>query len=94
MLAVSKGFFQEPMLKGSQPTTTAGGVTSSIRTHFAANANLEDTEAVTGDWADEEAQILVDDDDAILNNASANQEEKGEGWGDDALELPPDMVSQ
>ena len=93
LLAVSKGFFQEPILKGNQPATT-GGLTSNIRTNLAANMNIEDTEVVTGDWADDEAQIVVDDDDMNGNNANANQEEKGEGWGDDVLELPPDLVSQ
>lgn len=93
LLAVSKGFFEGAMIKGNQPAANAG-LTSNIRTNLAANVNIDETEVVTGDWADDEPQILADDDDMNPTNASGNQDEKGEGWGDDALELPPDLVSE
>lgn len=81
------------MIKGNQPAAASAGLTSNMRTNLAANVNIDEIEAVSGDWADDEPQILADDDD-MNQNASANQDEKGEGWGDDALELPPDLVSQ
>jgi hypothetical protein len=91
-LAVSKGFFEGAMIKGNQPSTTAG-LTSNITTKLAANAHIDETIASGGDWADDEGQMELDDDENNKENPRANQDDIGEGWGDTDLELPADLVS-
>ncbi|CAF4864256.1 unnamed protein product, partial [Rotaria sp. Silwood1] len=90
LLAVSKGFFEGAMIQGNQPKTTTG-LSSNITTKLAPNLPIDETVTSGGDWADDEVQMELDEDDMNRENLHANQEEQGEGWGDTELELPPDL---
>ncbi|CAF4662195.1 unnamed protein product, partial [Rotaria sp. Silwood2] len=91
LLAVSKGFFQDVTIKGNQPTTTTTSLSSTITTKLAANAHIDETGTSGGDWADDEVQVELDEDDMNRENLNTDQDEQGEGWGDTAIELPPDL---
>ena len=80
------------MIKGNQPAATTG-LTSNIKTKLAADVHIDETGASGGDWADDEVQMELDDDDGNKENLHGNSDEQGEGWGDSEIELPPDLVS-
>ena len=91
LLAVSKGYFEGTIVKGSQSTTTttasSGGPVSSAKTKLAAAEAMDDAAVASGgDWADDEVQVEVDED------GETNRDEQGEGWGDTELDLPADLV--
>jgi len=81
------------MIKGNQPAATTAGLTSNITTKLAANVHIDETVTSGGDWADDEPQMELDDDDMNKDNLHGNQDEQGEGWDDTNIELPPDLVS-
>ncbi len=93
LLAVSKGFFEGAMIKGNQPPSATTGLTSNITTKLAANVHIDETGTSGGDWADDDVQVELDEDDINKGNVHNNQDEQGEGWGDSEIELPPDLVS-
>jgi hypothetical protein len=80
------------MIKGNQPAA-ATGLTSNITTKLAANLHIDETGTSGGDWADDDVQMELDDDDINKDHRNSNQDEQGEGWGDSEIELPPDLVS-
>jgi hypothetical protein len=80
------------MIKGNQPAA-ATGLTSNITTKLAANLHIDETGTSGGDWADDDVQMELDDDDINKEHRNSNQDEQGEGWGDSEIELPPDLVS-
>jgi hypothetical protein len=81
------------MIQGNQPsTTTSVGLTSTLKTKFVADDHIGETANEGGDWADDEAQMELDDDD-MNKDTKNNQDEQGEGWGDSEIELPPELVS-
>jgi coatomer protein complex subunit alpha (xenin) len=92
LLAVSKGFFEGAIIKGNQPAATTG-LTTNITSKLTANVHIDETATSGGDWADDEVQMELDDDDINKGNLNSNQDEQGEGWGDSEIELPPDLVS-
>lgn len=94
LLAVSKGFFEGAMIKGNttSSTSTSTGLTSNITTKLAANLHIDETNASGGDWADDEVQVELDQDEMNADPLHGNADEQGEGWGDTDLELPADLV--
>ena len=82
------------MIKGNAPslTSTSAGLTSNITTKLAANLHIDETNASGGDWADDEVQVELDQDDMNADQLRGNADEQGEGWGDTDLELPADLV--
>ena len=92
LLAVSKGFFEGAGIRGNQPATTAG-LTTTLPTKLAADAGIGDTATSGGDWADDDVQMEADDDDNGRGNVNDNPDEQGEGWDNEVIELPPDLVS-
>ena len=94
LLAVSKGFFEGAMIKGNTTSSTSAttGLTSNITTKLAANLHIDETNASGGDWADDEVQVELDQDDMNADHLHGNTDEQGEGWGDTDLELPADLV--
>ena len=94
LLAVSKTIFDGAGLMSNQPAATGGpGLTANVPTKLAADVRYEDAATSGGDWADDEVQMELDEDDAGREGISGGQDEQGEGWGDTDLELPPDLVS-
>jgi hypothetical protein len=81
------------MIKGNQPPSATTGLTSNITTKLAANVHIDETGTSGGDWADDDVQVELDEDDINKGNVHNNQDEQGEGWGDSEIELPPDLVS-
>jgi hypothetical protein len=79
------------MIKGNQPASATTGLTSNITTKLAANLHIDETGTSGGDWADDEVQMELDEDD-INKEHHGNVDEQGEGWGDTEIELPPDLV--
>jgi coatomer protein complex subunit alpha (xenin) len=63
LLAVSKGFFEGAMIKGNQPPSATTGLTSNITTKLAANVHIDETGTSGGDWADDDVQVELDEDD-------------------------------
>ncbi|CAF4200284.1 unnamed protein product, partial [Adineta steineri] len=92
LLAVSKGFFEGAAIKGTQPAATTGSSTTTAP-KFGANVNIDESATTGGDWADDDAQMELDDDDFTKEKGRGNQDENetGEGWGDSELELPADL---
>ena len=93
LLAVSRGIFEGAGLVSNQPASTGPGLTANVPTKLAADVRYEDAATSGGDWADDEVQMELDEDDVGRSGISAGQDEQGEGWGDTDLELPPDLVS-
>jgi hypothetical protein len=80
------------MIKGNQQAAETG-LTSQITTKLAPNVHIDETVTSGGDWADDDAQMELDEDDRIKDHLNPNSDEQGEGWGDSEIELPPDLVS-
>ncbi|CAF1023866.1 unnamed protein product [Didymodactylos carnosus] len=94
LLAISKGFFEGAMIKSGQTGSTSGaGLTTQVQTAFTPNVTVDETVNTGGDWADGDAEMLLDEDgnrETATNGDDTN--EKGEGWGDDInLDLPADL---
>lgn len=95
LLAVSKGYFEDSIVKGAQPisTTTTTAAVNIGKTKWATSEQLEDLATTGGNWADDEIPVEMDDEDGQRENLTDNNDEQGEGWRDTELHLPADLVS-